>query len=627
MTPAPLVPGPVAPDFGQPVEGSGGRCFRAAGAPGCYVAIPRSLGLRGVGGEDPGLRITYVRGSNPMLPPRPYALVEFSLGTHGPDEESLRRVRGVDPEASIRGAVAQGGWLRWSSAPEIELPSGLREPRALAWNELGRSRAQFRLRTAEADLLRGGIEGGALLVSASAWLTVPGRSPVFPGRVSFDPSDLLTAANPLIRKGTYVLDRPQVVSGVLRLLDAHSLSLEDEAEVPDKDRSTFAEALADAFLTRHGEPVGPPDDDDGRPGYAMHRSRNRERWHWTVDLSRPVTATRIYAVELDPMAEARDGVGGAGADRIVRSVVVPAFDPGGRVVEVGANLPPLRVGVLQLGAVLSAPPNPPGRVDPIVETVRFGPSEDTGRAVLRFGPGEPGSFEVTSFAVVRRGQEVVRLDGPSLPGSERTLLQPQDFPVAFASIEADPGLLAVADVVLEFFPGGDPGPPERFALGAGRPAVALAVESGEEVEALEVEGPPPREARLEVEATPRDGRGGALRLGPFPVRSLALGLHLFPDYGPRSVELVLAESEAGPVAVDLRAEGEPFPEFVTVALTRGRPRRTWTYFADTPFRPGYCWRPHREGQDPSEAWRGPLDPDIPLRLGTVEVDAPAPGVR
>jgi hypothetical protein len=624
VSPGSAPPGPVTPDFGRPVEGGGGPCFHAADHPGCFVSIPGSLELRENGADHPGFRITYVRGSNPMLPPRPYALVELLLGAGGPDAETLRRTRALAPGASVQGALPHRGWLRWTGAPELDLPAGLREPRELAWNEVGRSRARFQLPTAEGDLLRGSLEGGALLISASGWLAVQGRGATYPVRISLSPGDLAAESNPVPREGADVLSRQEVVSGALRLLDGNGVDIEGGGEIPDEGRLAFADALADAFLARHTAPVGPPAEPDGEPGHAMSRSGDPDRWRWTVDLARPQAATRIFGVALDPLGEARERLGPGARDTFVRSVVVPAFDPGGRVVEVAANLPLTRVGVLQLGAILSAPPNPPGRVDPVAETVRFAPPDDEGRAVLRFAPGEAGNFEVTSFAVVRRGPEVVRLDGSPLPGSERILLQPGDFPVTFASVEADPGLLALAEVVLEHFPAGSARSPERFPLTPERPAVALAAEAATEEEGSEEAAPPSGEARLEVEATARDGSGAVLRLGPYPVHSIALGLHLFPAYGPRGVELVLAGSDGAPVAVDLRPEDDPAGEPVTVALTGARPRRRWTYFASSPFRPGYCWRPHRTGQGPSEGWRGPLDPDLPLEIGAETVAAPIP---
>ena len=319
------------------------------------------------------------------------------------------------------------------------------------------------------------------------------------------------------------------------------------------------------------------------------------------DLAAPAITARAISLNFDPLASARALVAEHGLDGVVSEDTIPRLETGVVMLAVTANLPAQRQGVLSLGVTVKAPPNPPIRAQQINRTVELQEPRDSGSILVQLSPKEKLAYIYRTFVILQDSAGIQRLEGKDTPHEGDKLdLHINDFPLSFLTVEASDRLLA-AGAVSGTLSRDDA--QNTFALTTGQPRLTLAL-------------PKDVAATLTFEFRSPDGTH-VLKLGPAPARSVHLDLSSFREYGPQALEIRCAFA-AGVrlLAIELLPElsAESPANIGVVALTPDSPHRQWTWFASSPFAPGYRYRLRAVNDAAVNPWSKVLSPFEPLVL-------------
>ncbi len=583
------------PDFHGALHAGGLVLYRRVDHPGSWLVVPHALDVATRIDGTPDFQLDLVRSASGSADVKGYGVVDLRVAP----VVDLDAARGRVDGAAVEPARFANGWLRLLVRdPDRDQPSTLLPPVEVASNGLGVVRLSAQLSADGVSLLKRALLEGAVLVEAWAEMQIRGVSPRFPVVVSLRAADLMAAlgrdalADRLVTRGQVIeaLLKTGVMSGV----------------PDDLDRAEVAEAVADRLRNLTASPVPSP-----RRDFA-------EWWHLEIgesaafswNLRDTVEATRMTVLRFDPVGLVRKAMSAGGLDRLVVHRELQDFRTGFVPVTVTANLLERRTPVLSCGVDLVAPPRPPHRTAAIRETVELAPPDDRGDVVLRFAADEPPAYQYETFLIVQTGTGIREWRSPAVEHSGGTLrLGPNDFAGRFVAVTATPQLLAAGLVsVLARWEDGD----ERVALSGDQPSDALVIASSA------------RDARISCRLE-REGR--AIEAAATPARDLDLDLPLFREYGAHSVEIEV-DFSGGPdfAAIDLKPEDAPDSAATTLAFSSTTPKRTWTWFAGSPFAPGYAYRAFRSSA-PLEPWSAAQSPfeALTLRSRDLATDRVGPG--
>jgi hypothetical protein len=583
------------PDFGLPSPPGPVRLLAPYGS-GPFTVLPDRLAVPAGPDGVPELSLALVRGTVPWLPPDPYGLLDLRLAPDYQLAEALELARGLRADAAVVPFTVGDGFLRLlPAAAEVKVPAPLTSPLALAFDGLDRGRLTVTLPEDAAVFAEGLLGGGVVAVRAHAELEYPGVAPRLAASVGFDPAALLPALAALGEAG--VVARDDLLALLATGLAGLPLELQAAAGI---DQGALAATLVDWLRARYAALAPAP---AAGPAAFLRLPADAPAGHVTWDLSEALATWRPLVLDLDPLAGVRAFVAANGTSALVTRSIVPPLLTGQLSVTVSANLPAVRLGVLELGVELVAPPRPPLRPQRSSALARLEPPADSATLRLRLSPAEPPEFTCQVYAVVPGGgNEPVR--GPAAPRrGDTVLLGAADLPLSFVPVRADPAVLALSTVQVRFQPGDPALPAQQAELGPERPAVAFTQP------AQGASGP----GSLVVECRPLDG-AAPVRLGPLEGAPLAITLASLPGSGPQEVSVsAVFPGPDGLVAVDLLAEARPEePAWIsTLALTPDRPQRIWRYAAPSPFHAGYRWRPYRSTPPPAP-WSDVLPAGTPL---------------
>jgi hypothetical protein len=601
------MPSSSATDFQQPIREQGLTIFRSFEDTARYRLLPEALTVAEREDRRPDFLLELVRGQNPLLPPEPYGVLDMRLRPAFRMEEALGVLRKQRPGAMLEEASFVSGFIRLSPSGEVgDAPQELFEPVPLAWNGLGTARFVLRLPLQPALLLKGTLLGEFLPLRAIAEMAISGVSARVPASVRFDPAKLLGALGALCNPARQIVWQ-DLIEFFRR--DLESLPLEITGRRGEFETDRLAEALADRVSERFATFIPSPKA-DAQAYLALQAPGDAGSGRFEWDLSEPLTVTRPLVLSFDPLEVARALIHEAGADAVIRQTVVPPIKVGTLPISITANLPSQRFGVLALGVTVGVAPRPPHRPQAINETVELTPPEDNASVLLRLSPAERPEYTFTTFVIVEDGMK--RYEGVETRHSGGRLdLQPADFPLAFVLLEATPELLELASIqgvcrrpqeASDFA--------QAFELDLDRRSVAIAVPQ-------DASG-----ATVDIEAHAKDG-GQTLRLNALAASSLRLGLTAFREYGPHEVEIeCVFTGEMKLVAIDLLPEGAAADaNATTLHFTPLQPKRTWNWFARSPFAAGYRYRPHRNAEAAPAAWSQPQSPFERLVIDAASVNA------
>lgn len=582
-------------DFQNPIRERGLTILRSFEDADHYSLLPQELAVAIRDDQRPDFLLELVRGQNPLLPPPNYGILDVRLGPKYLTGDALVVLRGRKPGAMLEEARFTAGFMRLSPAGEVgDAPQELFQPVPLLWNELGVGRFVLRLPLPAALLLKGALLAEFLPIRGIAEMAISGVAPRLSVRVRFDPARLLGALGTIGNQERQVgwLDIVEFFRG-----QPDTLPLEIVGNTSSFEPNAFAEAMADHVCLRFGRFIASPKD-DLQACFALQSPSDAGAGSFEWDLSEPTTVTRGVVLTFNPLEVARRLVREFGPDSMIRATTVPPFKIGTLPVNVWANLPAQRLGVLSLGVTVKAPPRPPLRPQAIVETVELVPPADAANVMLRLSPAESPEYTFTTFAIV--GEQMERYDGPETQHSGPRLdLKPHDFPLQFVLIEATSELLELADVQGVCRDPRSESPFEQpFDLNPDRRSVVIALPAGRQG------------ATLEIEARAKDGQR-TLRLSSLPAETLRLGLTSFREYGPHRIEIeCVFRNNEKLIAIDLFPEGRPETpsEITTLHFTASQTKREWNWLARSPFYPGYKHRPHAAPDTIPAAWSQPHSP-------------------
>jgi hypothetical protein len=536
-----------------------------------------------------------------MGQPAPHGVLELRLAGSYRLKAALLAARARSESATVRRAAFSDGvlWLTpMDPGSNVELWSAA----SLSGTGLEGARWVIELSAEGTMLLKTVLLDEVLSMRARAQLELEGIAPRVETKVRFDPRALREALAAMAGASGLVGR-----DGLLAELRARpgALPFEFLPELGTDVREALAQALVDLLVAEIAEIA--PADDHGEPQLAPLAVEQLAEGRVERDLRKPFVSRRPLVLDLDPITAVHDYIATHGADAFIHESAVPTLATGVHTIELAANLPSGRVGVLSVGAEVIAPPSLPFRPQAIVRSVEFVEPSDSASVQLVLGPTEQLAYRCTATAVLREGGAGVRqLKGDAQP-SESTFLRldVDDFPVVFVHVGASVGLMAQATIegtLQRLSAQGPVGQP--FQLTAAQPTVALALPRDAE------------NASLEIRAVPPNG-GPPVVLGPLPAADLELDLHSFSGYGPHRVHLECNFPDGvADLAVDLVPEArvEEPSALGLVHLTPEQPAADWSWFADSPFAPGYRFRLHpRPGEQPGP-WSEAQSPSEPLLL-------------
>jgi hypothetical protein len=600
------------PDFQRPIHGLKYEIYFPYENAGSFVIASSALEIATTASGRPDFLLEFVRGVTPGLPPAPYAFLDFRVKATHPIQDALAQLREHHAAATVMAPVLRGGFLRMQPGGNTgDVSTELLAPMPLSANGLGSARFAIRLGPAGGAVIEGALKGEVLGLVAWAEMEIEGVAPRVPVRVRFSPADVLNALARLSPDAASpVLTRDQVEHFFEQDIGHLPLTI-DGAVSPEMHRD-LVETLADHVRVAYGDFVASP----RTPVEASMALRMSEARSGAVtwDLSQPLAAPRALVAALDPFEAARLLVTREGITAVVKQTVVPPLAIGTRRVHVSANLPPARAGVITLGVDIDAPENPPRRLQAVHQTVELVAPADAGVAVLRLSAAEPAAYRYTTWAIVERSGTVERLKCPAAAHEGETLdLSVNDFPLRFLTIGASEAVLDLATVTGVFSGQTPAGRLERgFELTSEVPELGIAM---------------PVDAAVETVAIEAHERNGSkvLRLTLPGAQSTRIDLSSFAEFGSHRVvvQANFGGTPGGLLAVDLVPEGqEDQPQAIeTLALTTSVAMKEWRYMAMSPFRSGYRYRRHADSGVPVEPWSDVRLPDVPLRLGAVDLAA------
>ncbi|MGG6240985.1 hypothetical protein ACQ4N7_20375 [Nodosilinea sp. AN01ver1] len=571
------------PDFQQPLPLREGLIYAPYGNLGPYTLLPQRLTVAPGADGRVDFALSLLRGANPDLPPQPHGILDFRLTLDYPLAEGLEALRSRQPSAVLQPATVESGWLRLY--PTIQdIPDDVRQAVPLVWTAFNAPRYTLKLSDTTVLKLKGALQGKALLLLAQAELLIAGVAPRLSLGVRFDPAKLVAD---LGQRGS---GQGAIAHQTIYQYFAQphqTLPLELDGEI--SDAAAFAAAMTDWVCARLGTWVPAPTETE--TGYVTLQPVGEGRFVW--DLSQPQRALRPWAIALNPLEAAQEIVQAQGIEAIFKEVTVPALPTGAFAVEVRANLPTVRSGVLAVGVTLKAPPALPYRLQTQTATAEFKPPGDRAAVVLRLSPAEALAYTYSTYVVLRQGSRVQQLRGPETPATASLLhLTLDQFPVTFVPVEAEAGLLAIATLAgLCRWRLGEQEHQQSFSITAAQPSLALALPQNAEAIALD------------LTATSLDGLH-TLQLPPIESLHCRLGLHSFAEYGPHQIDITCALSDPL-VAIELCPEASE-TQLGLVVFTPDNPRKTWRYWARSPFQPGYRYR--RRGSTPWSPVQSPFQP-------------------
>jgi hypothetical protein len=550
----------------------------------------------------PDFHLSLVRGPNPALPPEPHGILDFRLRAHYAVDGALAAARARYPNATVAPCSFTGGWFRLYPVAGVreEVPADLLRPTPLAWNGLGVARCALKTSEVGGDLLEKALLGEQLLFHAKVEMEIEGVSPRLPAQVSFNPAEMWRALRKISGE-TGGLSR----EGVVALFRGNycPVALRTSGDLKNVDRDEFAQVMADRVRMRFGAFAPSPVIDDGDYYVLSGDAPGEGTFLW--DLNEPMRALRPLVMFLRPLDEARRLARESGIDAVRGRSTVSQLQTGAHVIEIAANIPGQPTGVAALGVTVTAPAKKPFRPQPQIKTVELRAPAFTDKVSLLLSPKEALDYQYKAYAVQELNGQPRKWDGESRPWQgDRLLLSPDDFPVRMIAIELSSSLRRLASSVTGTLSWKTPGEPE-----AARTAFVF--------ESLDLTLAIPRsasEAALSFEVTSLDG-ARKLRLGPVPATSFNLGFHSLPEYGPHTVEIECLPPQGAPLyAIDLLGEGEPESKITVLSFTPKQPRKEWSWFAESPFHPGFRYRKHAQPGDPPAPWSEVLGPFEALRI-------------
>lgn len=596
------------PDWRMPMQVGERIAFAAYERPGAFQLPPVLLAAHS-GGDEPPLRLDIFQQDRGQAGLERFSILSIAFAAEFGLEQARRAVFDAGQTLALSALPNEGGWLRLSAVEALDLPPSLGELLPLDSASLGSMGLAVRLDSAATDLFVAALQRGLLAVNGQAWLRVRGVADRLPLTLDFDPAALLAAVRTL-GDGAASLDLAVLRR---RLIDApQSMGLGLAASSGDLLKEPLADALIDRIVTRYATLM--PSPADAATGVrvvfdAAAMTRGSVRWN----LSEPVLAPRLFAVEADPLGPLRT-LPASLYDTVVRRHDVRGLSSGWRALTVRPNLPERRIGIVQAQVDVQVPAKPPARMFTIKASARLAAADRPTTLDLRLSPKEELNYAWQATALLLSDGRAETIKGPLRHSNrEHLLVAADDFGLRFVPVEAEPVFVEQADIEVEC-----------QGLRKGRPWSARA--SLDRTSASFAFAIPADVERATIRAAARARSDGARRaMAPVEAEPLRLDAFSFEGSGSRELALHCEFDDDAPQRVIEIAPEDAIDQPARrrqVRFTRSAPQAQWTWLSLSPFRSGYRWR--WSAQAP---WSEVLQPDTPLQLHSSDAPRTTIGER
>jgi hypothetical protein len=571
------------PDLDRPIPFEAGNLYYPFGG-GPFSLTPNRCSIADLEDGRVNFSLDMYRPAIPLPETRGYGVLELRLNAQYATEKALASLREQHPQAVLSHCALMDWEFRLAPGP-VALGSltELLAPSLLASNNLGSARMVVRLSPQGAVLLKNLLLDDVRPVYAIAEAQMKGISPRVDAVVRFRAQELIEEIGGLASE-TGILSWKSLVNFFGRSPD--DLSAEVSGQVEESRVYAFGEAMADRIVDRFGSYVTAQ---DGADDHCIQLSplEDLEDSELLWSLSQPFLASRRVAMRFDLFSDVRQRIQKQGSEAFIRyhtSSDLSSF--GESNITVFCNLPAERVGVTDLGVNLIFPAKPPDRPQSKSLTISFEPPQDLVDAQVLLAPGEALEYNYSTFAVIADQHGVGELHGPVRSGSGSPLrVTPDDFPIDFAQIEATQELVRQASIhgiCRHQYKGREYNIP--FTFDNGRYSISLGLPKGSEI--------------VGIVCSARDRLSGKqIHLPSFDSLPVRLDLFSFPEYGFHEVEFLCGfDGDERYYAIDVLPEDteETLENMTTLVFTPAQPRRRYGWFAQSPFRPGFLYRPHTD---------------------------------
>lgn len=588
------------PDFQQPIQEAGLKIFYPYEGHGSFTLMPDSLVVAEHNDGQPDFSLELVRGKNT------YGVLDFKLKPHYLFEKAFSLLRNRYSNATVEGIKYVSGYLRLQPKFDLDSSGEFAKPIPLGWNGLGIGRFILKVAPNTASLLKESLMEGLVAIEAIAEMEVRGVAPRVPVKVRFDPASFMNSLNSL-GDNEHRVKCDDVLDYFLRR-DYEQLPLEIVGNKDNINRQDFAEVMLDRIRARFGTFIPSPKE-PVVPHVLLLTPGQMSSGRFEWDLNEPTAASRTVVFHLNPFEAAREIVKTKGIGSVYYETTVPPLPLGIFSISILGNFYPYRPNVETVGVTLRAAPCPPRRFQTVTKTVELIPPEDKTSATLKLSPAEKLEYSYSTYVVLRTAKGIVRLNGTSIPCKEEQFrVNIGDLPVEFIPIEATISLLEIVNIngicrwVINEIPD-----EQTFELNLNHPSIALALPKGATKVAVEIEA-------QEIDGNHR------LKLGPHMTNNVMLDLFSFPEYGPHKIDIECIFGEVKKTfAIELLPEGRPEvrDEISVQFFTPNESKKEWTWFAESPFHPGYRFRLFHSHDQSALPWSDIRSPFQPLKVDVV----------
>lgn len=602
------------PDFSQAIFGENFVAYAPYEGIGNITAIPLQLKIANNPDGKPAFALEAIRSSSPFGSPQPHGIIDFRLALGELELSCLEKVRTKWHQSPIARPYFSQGFVRFylKDGEFSTKTSDLQVPETLEGLGISQIRLVRQISLESLTLIKQGIQGQIVLMEACAELELKGVVPPLAATIEFNPFDLT-------KNLEKIADAERRVS-VLKLQDylknnLNTLPISFRQKGADFTPVGFATTMAD-WITHHFSQFVPAPDDLLEPHIKLFTADEAGKGKFTWDLSKPLVASRIFVFKFDPLVQARELVKSKGINALYKETVVQPFNTGVVRLLVTHELPKAPENVASFGVKLNAPSSSQ-RPQAINKTLTFSASENKYFAEMRFSPSEKLQYKYTPFVVTRDSRGTKELLGPTMTATEERLkLESDDFPVEFISVEATKPLLNIANLqcLFEWQENEKPIASNSIKLTPDKPSTSLALVKGG-FENLKCTVEARDKASLTVVKTIATN-----------FENLYLDLFAFAEYGPHYVDIHCVFGDQEMVYVlELLPEGkDPVAKNITLlSFTPKEPLRSWQWYADSIFQPGFRYRSYKTSNKPQDGWSVIQSPFI----GKLDIDLTQPSIE
>lgn len=581
------------PDFQKPIISEGVQILYPYEGFGKHVLLPDSLKLAERDDRSPDFLLEYVKGSEKELL-KSYGILDFRVTPSYSTDKANRILKEKHPDATIEHSyISSGKLVIYAIGGKCDISDNLISPIPMIWNVNGVARLFFKISDSHAALIEESLKSHVFPFQAYAELMISGVSPRVPTTVAFNPKSVMDALESLGDENRIVKLSEVLKAFTDFVKDPSSKSLPIEISDKDCDFQDFSEAIVDRLIQRFcSYIIFPPPQGSLEPYISLPSKGKLQNGSFVWDLSEPQEVERAFVLSLAPLDAVKDWTNNhQDLDGIFKKIEVPKLKGG--CLELTICSPQLfnKINNLHMIEVrLTTPPNPPYRKQEKCKCITLTPQINSVIENLVFSISEKPIFSYQTFAHLK-------FFGDRIPGiikedysSSSLILGNEDLPIDIKNVEASSELLKVSTIQGSISWLDTENRTVDFDLSTTEPSVRIAY---------------PKivnDISYEIKATLLDNSKSLMTTGKLSSRTKRFDLSSFAEYGSHKIEIecIFGEDKES-IQLDFMQEDSQ-GKTTTLHFASENPKKSWVYFASSPFFSGYKFREHRGQNQVQNDW-------------------------